>query len=310
MAISFGSDPEFMLVKDGKYYSAIDVVNGNIFTRIKSRGHEFYWDNVLAECAIKPSRSREEAVANFRECFQIYADMVRPYTLVPQSSQVYPESELNCREARTSGCGPDMCAYKVKWIEPISGLLSTNLRSGGGHVHVGHEVLQNQITNPHPFTAALLLDLFLGIPSLFMDHDPTSKARKKLYGQAGRMRPKPYGLEYRCLSNFWLASPKLVELVYDIVDFVVGLLTTSQYEAYWLVDVPFYQKAAESRLKRAFKCVGYDAEAVRKCLSKNDKVRGEAFFAWALAGMPSTLANRIREACQPVVYDFYTEWSL
>ena len=39
--------------------------------------------------------------------------------------------------------------------------------------------------------------------------------RRELYGKAGAYRVKPYGVEYRVLSNFWLKSPALMQWVYD-----------------------------------------------------------------------------------------------
>jgi hypothetical protein len=46
-----------------------------------------------------------------------------------------------------------------------------------------------------------MLDLRLAVPSLIWDKD---KKRRLLYGKAGCFRPKPYGMEYRTLSNAWL----------------------------------------------------------------------------------------------------------
>jgi hypothetical protein len=53
------------------------------------------------------------------------------------------------------------------------------------------------------------LDYYLGLPSLKWD---TDGRRRKLYGKAGAFRPKPYGLEYRVLSNKWLSDEKLIGL--------------------------------------------------------------------------------------------------
>ncbi|OYV41139.1 MAG: hypothetical protein B7Z80_02685 [Rhodospirillales bacterium 20-64-7] len=58
------------------------------------------------------------------------------------------------------------------------------------------------------------MDYFLGIHSLLWDKDGT---RRKLYGKAGAFRPKPYGMEYRVLSNRWLDSPDLTRWVYNTV---------------------------------------------------------------------------------------------
>ncbi|MCW8826503.1 MAG: hypothetical protein OQK78_08770, partial [Gammaproteobacteria bacterium] len=45
------------------------------------------------------------------------------------------------------------------------------------------------------------MDLYLGVPSVLIDPD---NDRRELYGKAGAYRNKPYGLEYRTLSNFWI----------------------------------------------------------------------------------------------------------
>ena len=65
------------------------------------------------------------------------------------------------------------------------------------------------------------LDWYLGAWSLKMDPDPT---RRLLYGKAGACRYKPYGVEYRVLSNFWLTTKerrlqvwnRLNQAIYDM----------------------------------------------------------------------------------------------
>ena len=38
-----------------------------------------------------------------------------------------------------------------------------------------------------------------------------------MYGKAGAFRPKPYGMEYRVLSNFWLTSDVHMGNVFHLV---------------------------------------------------------------------------------------------
>ena len=78
-----------------------------------------------------------------------------------------------------------------------------NLRSCGGHVHVG--------TKHDPIHVVKAMDIYLGVPSLKLDPD---KQRRKLYGKAGAFRFKSYGVEYRTLSNFWIWSKELQEWVF------------------------------------------------------------------------------------------------
>src|SRR5579859_4412954 len=122
MMKSFGSDPEFML-KDskGKLKSAIGVVPGSKEHRhILFPGYEVYHDNVLAECSIKPSFSKDEAIANFGKCLKGYAALVAPYTLNTQASGDYPAKECECKEAKEFGCDPELDAYEITVIEAPS----------------------------------------------------------------------------------------------------------------------------------------------------------------------------------------------
>ena len=65
------------------------------------------------------------------------------------------------------------------------------------------------------------MDLFLGVPSVLMDNGID---RKKLYGKAGAFRSKPYGVEYRTLSNFWIFKPELIDWVWRNCERALGNL--------------------------------------------------------------------------------------
>jgi hypothetical protein len=81
------------------------------------------------------------------------------------------------------------------------------LRVAAGHVHVGWTEDANILDARHLRHCRDLVkqfDWFLGAWSIRHDKDLT---RRKLYGKAGSYRPKPYGMEYRTLSNFWISSP-------------------------------------------------------------------------------------------------------
>ena len=78
-------------------------------------------------------------------------------------------------------------------------------------MHVGHKFANKE--EICDFTK--YLDLYLAVPSTLMDQ---GELRKQLYGKAGAYRPKPYGMEYRVLSNYWVFDPKRTEWVWDSVD--------------------------------------------------------------------------------------------
>jgi len=319
---SFGSDPEFMLKKGNEYISAIAVVPGDIGARIQKNGHEFYWDNVMAECAIKPSYSKDEALVNFQEALKLYAEIVAPCKLVAQASQDYSEKALagdgpDDKRARTAGCKPDTCAYLMKKMKGADSardaIAGGSLRTCGGHIHLGQDGGVLDGSGPEPVLAVYSLDLFLGIPSLFMDNDPTSAKRREIYGHAGRYRAKPYGFEYRSLGNFWLASPKILELVYDICEFVVGFVEGEEWKDLWQFNEDLYWELLGDEIDpgESFSCKLFDKFKLKECIDNNDTKNAKMFLEFAEEYMPESLYARVKsQMARRSTYNLYKEWSL
>jgi hypothetical protein len=215
MPTTFGCDSEFILTLDGVYKSAIPVLKGNREKREKFNGHEIFHDNVLAEVAIKYGHSREQVVENFRSALTWLSSKVNPCKLTLEASADYPKKELNDPAAKEAGCDEETDAYTRKTIKSQENAIKTTpFRTAGGHIHLGGAaVLQNSIKVK---LVVYALDLFVGIPSLFLDNNIFAAERRKMYGKAGSYREKPYGLEYRVLGPFWLRSPDTVRLIYDL----------------------------------------------------------------------------------------------
>lgn len=111
---------------------------------------------------------------------QIYANLVKPHKLALQASTEFPEDQLLHPDARKVNCSKDNCAYElVEKDGPVDAITNGNLRSCGGHIHLGAEILCD--SGPAPILAIYVLDLLLGIPSLWLDKDPTSQKRRQLY---------------------------------------------------------------------------------------------------------------------------------
>lgn len=317
---SMGADPEFMLKRGDTYVSAIEIIKGDTGNRINIGGHQFYWDNVMAECAIKPGFSKKEVVGNFQSCLQIYADLVAPCKLIAQASQEYPPEALMSQESQIVGCVPDTCAYMMLVTKPPKDkMIGKPLRSCGGHIHLGQE---GGILDDHGYEAVLVihfLDLFLGIPSLFIDKDPTSTLRRFLYGQAGRYRvQEPYGMEYRSLGNFWLSSPKLVELIYDICDFTIWFVEKGRWKKYWDFDEELYWDLLAKDTKEnpvstapAFICKQWDKFILKNCIDNCNQPIARRFLRLSRALMPDKLFERIMLAIKrKEPYDLYKEWNI
>lgn len=304
---SFGSDPELMIVKGNKYFSATDIVRGTKDRRISCNGNEYYYDNVMAECAIKPSKTKQETIANFRTCLKYYAKILRPYKLVAQASQTYTLDQLRHKDAREVGCKEEFCAYRLDQIKNKNAervIKKTAFRSAGGHVHLGSKMLQDGFKQA--FTIRML-DLFLGLPLIFIDKDDTAPARRQMYGQAGRHRKPAHGLEYRTPGNYWLSSPRLVELVYDTCDFVLDFVEKDKHYDFWTVDDDVFERDDWSA---AHKCHGYNVKELRSAIDNSNHKVGQKFMTFIAHYLPDALHKKMEEEVKAPRYDLYKEWNL
>lgn len=112
------------------------------------------------------------------------------------------------------GCDPDYSAYEDigQPRKPLPSSLSM-VRGAGGHIHIGYDktaIPENVLVR--------LLDLCVCLPFLRYDHQGE---RRKWWGLPGIHRPKPYGVEYRTLSNFWLFDSTVT---YNIASTVFELI--------------------------------------------------------------------------------------
>lgn len=292
---TFGTDPEFMLIKDEKIYSAIGIVHGSPENRIGISGHEFYYDNVLAECAIKPASSKEEFLHNIRESLQIYSEMVAPFDLLVQSSHDYDTDQLDHPEAKIAGCAIDWCAYQLKAIKPPKEEIANDpFRTCGGHVHIGAEICRED--GPEQIFSVYMLDLLLGIPSIWLDNNRGSIRRRSLYGAAGRYRVagpdhNPYGIEYRSLSNFWFKSPKLASLVYDLSMLAVDWCEDGTVESFWSFDLDLFLELQDD-FHQAYQST-YDVKKLQLAINDSSTRLGIQFLKMISPMLPKDVKKRL-----------------
>jgi hypothetical protein len=106
-------------------------------------------------------------------------------------------------EAAEMGCDPDFCAYTGEQHNGPDAVAMEQQRVASGHVHIGGV---EDYDREHQQTLIRWLDILVGIDIADHEcnHDRKAYVRRKYYGQAGRFRPKPYGVEYRTPSNMWV----------------------------------------------------------------------------------------------------------
>ncbi len=135
-----------------------------------------------------------------------------PVPSVEFSQEVWDKTPEKAKEL---GCSPDFNAWTGSFNPPPKNVEKPRLRCAGGHIHIGWTNDEDITDKNHILNCRDLvkqLDWYLGGWSLRQDSDA---ARRSLYGSAGACRFKPYGVEYRTLSNFWLTSSTKREAVWN-----------------------------------------------------------------------------------------------
>jgi hypothetical protein len=211
-----GSDPElFLKDKNGAYVSAIGLIGGSKdFPRpVKKLGKGFtiQEDNVLCEFNIPPAKTQIKWVNNHNVMLEYLNEYLasKGLSFSIDASAEMPKEALGDPRAHVFGCDPDFNVWTLK-PNPRPNCSNPFLRSAGGHVHVTFSG-----TNADKVMFGRRLDATLGLWSVINDPDTR---RKELYGKAGAIRFKPYGIEYRVLSNFWLKNTNLMSKVWYLVE--------------------------------------------------------------------------------------------
>jgi len=211
MQFTIGADPEVFVGDGVGVRSIIGKIGGTKELPLPllnlGEGFAVQEDNVALEFNIPPSKHKAEFVAHICKATDFLGMMVQNmfgYQLVHDSAISFPEAELNVPAAHVFGCDPDYNAW-TRARNPRPKAKDKNLRSCGGHIHIGFDDLD-------PVEVVKACDLFLSVPASLMDK---GELRKQLYGKAGAFRKTVYGVEYRPLSNFWIFNQRLVEWAYD-----------------------------------------------------------------------------------------------
>lgn len=212
-----GADPEFFVEKEGKPVSAYNLIPGTKSDPYFVNKGAIQVDGMALEFNIQPATNREAWNSNLKTV------LTELRTRVPSEYQFKIEPvaqfgidyiEQQPEEAKKLGCTPDFNAYTGE--ENPSPNADFPFRTASGHIHVGWTNGMDPLDEEHYDACRMMvkqLDTLLGMASLVWDKDTT---RRELYGKAGAFRPKTYGVEYRVLSNSWLALPWARSMVFGV----------------------------------------------------------------------------------------------
>lgn len=208
-----GCDPEVFVTQQGIFKSAYNLIKGDKKNPFKVDKGAVQVDGMALEFNIEPANSVDDFLVNIKTVFHQLRSMVPEHEIAITPVAHFDQEYFNSQpeEALELGCDPDYNG----WTREANPRPSTDkpMRTASGHVHVGWgENLRGHFEMCCDL--AKQMDFFLGLPSLVYDNNTE---RRELYGCAGAFRVKPYGFEYRTLSNAWLKDEVLIKWVFKNV---------------------------------------------------------------------------------------------
>ena len=171
-------------------------------------------DGLAIETPIDPSGDVDDLMNYLHEGIVASLDMVESAQacLIAAPLVYLNPSDLAVRpELRVLGCAPDRdLYYGAMECRPSQDPRETNWRTGGGHIHFSCK----NILDPDVVQALVLLcDLVLGTADVLLEHSADGRKRREMYGQPGKYRLQPWGVEYRTMSNVWAVHPEVTRAV-------------------------------------------------------------------------------------------------
>ena len=205
-----GTDPE-VFVED----AAGKVIPAYTFLKSKKESPCLYYDGFQAEFA-PIAGSCQDGLAQRIE--RLLRDLA---ARAPKGSKFSPRSvvEIPLETLATAtheqvefGCRPSLNAYGLAG-EVILEPRTFPLRFAGGHIHWG---IGSNYDPAVVQDAVKFVDLVAGLISVSISEGLDDPRRRRYYGLAGEYRLPAHGVEYRSLSNSWLASPSVYHLLFTL----------------------------------------------------------------------------------------------
>lgn len=218
--ITIGADPElFVRNRETKMLvSAHDLLPGTKESPYKVAYGAVQVDGVAAEFNIEPAADETHFTYFCTEVRGSLQTMLgSKYELVMEPVAVFDPVYWDGlpKKPKELGCNPDFNAWTASVNPAPDASASPTMRTASGHIHIGWGD-GFDVNDAGHFqdccVVAKQMDYWLGIHSLLWDDDPR---RRTLYGKAGCFRPKPYGVEYRTMSNKWLLDTGLTNWIFD-----------------------------------------------------------------------------------------------
>lgn len=278
--LKIGSDTE-MFLKDKRSNKPVPVIGLLGGTKEEplsvpelGEGFAVQEDNVMVEYNIPAAKTADEFSTSIKAMVgylrKKFDDKGLKLAIAP--SMIFTKSQLDHEQARRIGCEGDFCVWTRSLNpNPKDAPELETMRSAGGHVHVSFTVdgkLPDDILQVEEVVKGI--DASLGVMSVILDKDTR---RKKLYGKSGAFRPKPYGIEYRTLSNFWITKPEYTDWVFNTIQNVFAYLQSCHRDG----RTPWWYG-------------GYE-DMIKECINSSDVKRATVLVELRHMKMPLVVAK-------------------
>ena len=213
---TIGCDPElFIENKSGECVPVFEFSTGTKEKPAKTSFGALQVDGMALEFNIDPTPLHHldfrDFLGRIQKAFSFISKQIpEDFSISKKASYNFPD-EIFLKTpdyCKILGCDPDYNAYTGlvnPRPDPVE-LGIPNFRTAGGHIHIGwaqygesFDINDKGHIDDCRIITKILDHLFY---SDLTKRDP-DKERVNLYGGPGVYRPKPYGVEYRSLSNFW-----------------------------------------------------------------------------------------------------------
>ncbi len=274
--IYIGSDPEIFVVgADSQVIPSYDFLkskNENELTTLPKqfgtgssvhKPQNIFWDGFQGEFNVQPQTCLGWFADGIYSGLKNMSDKAK---LVNKDAKLSIQSTLpihpvvlqNAKPEHVEfGCMPSLNIYGMEGLKADG--RDVPFRSAGGHIHLGIASLTNDNKNTKQIARYVkTLDKILGVAcvSLFAGYDKPE--RREMYGLAGEYRLPKHGIEYRTLSNAWLAHPLIMNMVYELARQCVGI-TSNNLEHLWVAT-------EEETIRCINEC---DTDLAREILARN-----------------------------------------
>lgn len=253
--IGVGCDPEIFVIdkKFNRYTSAHDLIPGTKEAPHPVKNGAVQVDGIALEYNTKPAyTSAEFAQYNTEVQAQLRAMLPEDRYALSMEPAVFLDKvffDSLPEGPKELGCMPDYNAYTGRQTPAPkpTGLYST-MRTGSGHIHVSWTENADVEDASHRWDCNFVVKCLEYTVGAYLRTWDKDKHRANLYGKAGALRYRPYGVEWRRPSNAWLNHPELYGWLFDAVSFVTKAALAGKFDKMPVHTVPHSNAASIKKL--------------------------------------------------------------